>query len=88
MCDIFKDPRFNFGAEGSMASGYELYTSNDTAEEIIQEIKANVKLNGHKIELYSRTREIEDGTRYDRLIDHFDGEDPERPSVNGIRFDL
>ena len=86
--DILSDNKFNFGGEGSMASGYEIYVSPSAVEEAIREITTNPKLDGHKVELYERVRDSKDGTRYDRLIDHLEGEDPDRPSVDGISIEL
>jgi len=85
---VLSEPKFNFAGEGSMASGYELYVAPDAAQEAIREITTSRLLEGHKVEIYKRVRRFSDGTKYDRLIDHFEGDDPDRPSVNGITFEL
>ena len=88
LMEVLSDPKFRFAGEGTMSSGYEIWVAPDAAREAIREIRTNPKLEGHKIEIYDRIRDFNDGTKYDRLIDHLEGEDPDRPSVNGITFDL
>jgi hypothetical protein len=86
LMEVLRDPKFNFAGEGTMASGYELYVAPDAAQDAIREITTNRLLEGHNVQIYKRVRDYNDGTRYDRLIDHLEGEDPDRPSVNGITF--
>lgn len=84
------DPkRFGFGAEGTGMSGYELYVFKDSADVAVQKIRAvlAVHLGQHEVSFYDRPRAIDDGTRYDRLLDHLEGPDPDRPSTDGIRFE-
>ena len=71
-----------------MASGYEFYVAPEAAKDAIREIRTNQNLEGHKVEIYELIRDFDDGSRYDRLIDHVEGEDPDRPSANGIKFEL
>lgn len=85
---ILDDERFGFGAEGTGASGYELYTAKEAASEAIEVLRNSGVIENHKIELYSRIRAADDGTRYDRLLDHTEGEDPDRPSYSGIQINL
>jgi len=84
LMEVLRDPRFHFTGEGTMATGYEFYVAPEAAEEAIIKIRNSPMLEGHKVEFYERVRNSDDGTRYDRLIDHLKGEDPDRPSVGGI----
>ncbi|MBK1829085.1 hypothetical protein [Haloferula rosea] len=88
--EILSDDEFSFGAEGTMASGYECYVRSAVADRAIAAIKSAPKfhIEGHKIRFYDKPRAITDGTRYDRLLDEYCGENPDRPSADGIQFDL
>lgn len=88
IAEVLRDERFGFGAEGTGASGYELYTSKEAATEAIEALRRSGVMDNYKVELYSRLRGAAEGTRYDRLLDHIEGEDPDRPSYSGIQFDL
>jgi hypothetical protein len=77
-----------FSAEGTGASGYELYAMRSNASEVIQIIQSSEVMTRFKIEIYERIRERDGRTRYDRLLDHLEGEDPNRPSHSGIKFNL
>lgn len=90
LCEILDDTKFGFGAEGTMASGYELAVFPAMVQKAIAAIRKHPKVHieGHEIRFYARPRFLNDGTRYDRLIDHYCGEDPDRPSVDGISFKL
>lgn len=90
ICEILQDPKFGFGAEGTMASGYELAVSPAMVHEAVAAIRQHPKIHieGHEVRFYDRTRYLDDGTRYDRLIDQYLGGDPNRPSVDGISFKL
>ncbi len=86
--ELLKDERYNFGAEGTGTSGYELYINRSHASEAIKVIESSDLIGRFEIEFYKRLRDVATGTRYDRLIDHFEGEDPDRPSYSGIHFNL
>lgn len=88
LCEILADTKYGFGAEGTMASGYELVVLQSMVQEAIAAIRKHPKIyiEGHEIRFYDQPRFLNDGTRYDRLIDHYCGEDPDRPSVDGIGF--
>ncbi|MEK7953527.1 hypothetical protein [Luteolibacter soli] len=86
--EVLVDPRFGFGAEGTRASGYELYTAKEAAREAIELLRNCGILDAHEIEIYNPTRGANDGTRYDRLLAHLEGEDSNRPSYSGVRFSL
>ena len=86
--EILRDERFGFGAEGTGASGYELYTSKEIATEAIGALRKSGVMDHYKIEFYSRIRGAREGTRYDRLLDHIEGEDSDRPSYSGIQINL
>jgi hypothetical protein len=85
---LLKGEKYNFWAEGTGGSGYELYISRPHASEAIKVIEASELFGRFKIEFYKRLRDLDAGTRYDRLIDHLEGEDPDRPSYSGIQFKL
>ena len=74
--ELLKDEKYNFGAEGTGASGYELYLNRPHASEAIKVIEASELVGRFKIEFYRRLRDIDSGTRYDRLIDHYEGGRP------------
>jgi hypothetical protein len=88
IAEVLRDERFEFGAEGTGASGYELCTAKGTATEAIEFLKTSGAMDNYMIELYSRIRGADEGTRYDRLLDHLEGEDPDRPSFSGIQINL
>ena len=85
---ILEEDRFEFGAEGSGVSGYELYTAVELADEAVDLLLSSEVMKKYKIEIYSRIRTANDGSRYDRLLDHVEGEDPNRPSYSGIHLKL
>jgi hypothetical protein len=88
LCEILRDPKFGFGAEGTMMSGYELWVYPTVVQEAVAAIRKHPKIHieGHNVSFYDRARFLDDGTRYDRLLDHYLGEDPDRPSANGVTF--
>lgn len=90
ICEILQDRKFGFGAEGTMASGYELAVFPAMVSEAVAAIRQHPKIHieGHEVRFYDRSRFLDDGTRYDRVIDHFLEEDSNRPSVDGISFKL
>ncbi|MBK1826401.1 hypothetical protein [Haloferula rosea] len=46
-----------------------------------------IHLGQHEVSFCDRPRAIDAWTRYDRLLDHLEGPDPDRPSTDGIRFE-
>ena len=88
--EILQDPKFGFAAEGTMVSGYELYVTALMAKEAVDLIRSHPKIHieDHKVRFYGRARYLDEGTRYDRLLDEYCGEDPRRPPVDGISFEL
>lgn len=86
--EILRDSRFGFSAEGTSMSGYELYVTAAMVQEAVAAIRKHPKIHieGHRVDFYERARFLDEGTRYDRLLDHYLGEDPERPSVKGLTF--
>lgn len=73
-------------AEGTTTSGYELYIGqSDLAS--LELLKADPRLGDLKIQFYERPRNMSDGSRYDRLVDHLVGPDPSRPPLRGISFE-
>ncbi len=85
---VLADKKFGVAGEGSGATGFEIYVIRDHAEEAVELIQSSPELKDVKIELYKRIRDFDDGTRYDRLADHLDGEDPDRPAITGVRIEL
>jgi hypothetical protein len=87
---ILQDPAFGFSAEGTMMSGYELYVVPAMVHEAVAAIRKHPKIHieGHQVRFYEKARFLDEGTRYDRLLDHYLGEDPERPSADGVTFKL
>lgn len=73
-----------------MMSGYELCVFPTVVQEAVALIRKHPKIHieGHTVTFYERARLLDDGTRYDRLLDHCLGEDPQRPSVNRVSFKL
>jgi hypothetical protein len=86
--EILHDPKFNFGAEGTMVGGYEFWVSLPFVGEAVAAIRMYPKIHieGHQVDFYNPARALEDGTKYNRLLDHLLGEDPNRPPTNEIRF--
>jgi hypothetical protein len=86
--EILQDPAFGFSAEGTMMSGYELYVVPAMVHEAVAAIRKHPKIHieGHQVRFYEKARFLDEGTRYDRLLDHYLGDDPERPSANGVTF--
>ena len=84
---ILHEERFGFGAEGTVVSGYELYTAKDAASEAIELLKESGIMDSYRIRLYQGVRCATEGSRYDRLLDYLEGEDPTRPPYSGIHID-
>ena len=57
------------GAEGTSASGYELYVSAQVLDYILEQFRCGTFLNGEEILLYPIPRSILDGTRGGRVLD-------------------
>ncbi len=57
------------GAEGTNASGYELYVPAQVLDSILEQFRCGTFLNGEEILLYPTPRGILDGTRYSRVLD-------------------
>jgi len=70
-------------AEGTMASGYELYISQAGLDSL-ELLKGDPRLGDLQIQFYERPRNMSEGSRYDRLVDHFVGPDPSRPPLRGL----
>lgn len=75
----------NISAEGTSASGYELYVRRSDLNSLGL-LRTDERIRDLEIQFYESPRNISDGSRYDRLVDHFKGPDPSRPPLTGISF--
>jgi len=72
------------GGAGSGASGYELFPPESKLEEVLNALRQEPELSDIEVTYYDCPRNVMDGSKYDRLADHFAGPDPNRPPLDGI----